>query len=741
METEIPLDMSTWSGELEGMIRQIQEETLLAVTAGLFLASLGVLGGVAWTSQIYWALTTTAGLAMLGAVAWAIRKWHFLASAWLLVLGTSTAIAAAIVWGRLPVAVYLLVIPVGLATLIISRIAGVATGGIVTVSLFFLPWFGRVGLDQKAVTVILLWSAVGMIWLTFRPLISTLRWAWFGYQRSQVLLDQARDTQAQLLQTLEQLTEANVQLTRMNQVAQSLRLVAEEERRIKEQFVANVSHELRTPLNMIIGFCEMITQSPRSYSNTLPPSLLADLAVVLRNSQHLSSLIDDVLDLSQIEAGQMTITRERVSLADIVQSAAIAVRPLYDSKSLYLRTDLPNSLPEIFCDRTRIREVFLNLLSNAGRFTDSGGVTVRAWQEEQSVVASVADTGKGISQEAQKKLFQPFQQLDVSIQRRYGGTGLGLSISKRFIELHEGAIWVESEEGQGTTFYFRLPVNPSAPTDPGALRWINPYQPYEEHPHRTALPTVSIPTRLVVVEQGHSMQRLISRHWSNMEIIPAASLDEAIQGLKECPANLILVNQPSNCEKLTTPGPLPENLPVILLDVPGNEWMASNLGIQEYLLKPISHEALLGALERLNHPIKTVLIVDDEPDALQLFSRILASSGRGYRVLRAMNGQQALEILLSERPDVMLLDLVMPDMDGFQTLARKNQDPRLGDIPVILTSARDPVRGPIVSKTLTVTTQRGLSLQVVVDCVGAIMAVFEKHGLTGALTLQETPAV
>jgi signal transduction histidine kinase len=740
METQNPVDRSTWSDELESMVQQIQEETLLFAVVGLFLTSLIILGGITGSHRVSWILTTTGGVALLGVAVRYLQKWNYLASAWLLVLGTATAIGGAIFWEKIPIAVYLLAVPAGLAVLTISRKAGIGIGVFISLGILLLSWFTQSSWEQKVITIMLVWSTIGMVWLALRSLISTIRWVWFGYHRNQVLLDRARDVQVQLLQTLEQLTEANIQYTRLNQLAQSLRLMAEEARRIKEQFVANVSHELRTPLNMIIGFCEMMTQSPKSYSMNLPPSLLADLTVVLRNSQHLSSLIDDVLDLSQIEAGQMTITRERSSLADIVQSAAIAVRPLYDSKNLSLGMDLPASLPEVFCDRTRIREVMLNLLSNAGRYTDAGGVTVRVWQERDDILVSVVDTGKGISPEAQKRLFQPFQQLDVSLQRRYGGTGLGLSISKQFIELHEGAIWVESTEGQGTTFFFRLPINPPIPIDPGALRWINPYAPYAERPERVPLPPVTVPPRLVVVEQGHTVQRLISRQWSHLEIAPAASMQAAIEGLQECPANLILVNQPYGHETLVDPMSLPENIPVVLLDIPGNESVASDLGVQEYLLKPISRAALLSALERLNRPIKTVLLVDDEPDALQLFSRILASSERGYRVLRAMNGQQALEILQAERPDVILLDLLMPEMDGLQVLSAKNQDPELRNIPVILTTARDPVSGPMVSKTLTVTTQGGLSLPLVLDCVGAITAVFAKHGLTGALTPQGTPA-
>ena len=173
--------------------------------------------------------------------------------------------------------------------------------------------------------------------------------------------------------TLEDLASANVQLARLNQLAQGMRHAAEDARRAKEEFVANVSHELRTPPNMIVGFSEMMLQAPQTYGKKIPSALLADLAVIQRNSQHLSSLIDDVLDLSQIEVGKMALTKERVAFQEVVQAAVTAVRPLFDSKGLHLKTEVPGDLPLVFCDRTRIREVVLNLLSNAGRFTEHGG--------------------------------------------------------------------------------------------------------------------------------------------------------------------------------------------------------------------------------------------------------------------------------------------------------------------------------------------------------------------------------
>ncbi|MEJ5199908.1 MAG: ATP-binding protein, partial [Anaerolineae bacterium] len=502
--------------------------------------------------------------------------------------------------------------------------------------------------------------------------------------------------------------------------------IAEDARRVKEEFVANVSHELRTPLNMIIGFSEMITQSPQTYGQALPPALLADLKVILRNSQHLSRLIDDVLDMSQIDAGQMALTRERASLGEIIEAAAVAVRPLYASKGLSLDIEVADGLPSVFCDPTRIREVVLNLLSNAGRFTERGGVRVRAWQEGEDVVVSVADTGPGIAPADQERLFRPFQQADGSIRRRYGGTGLGLSISKGFVELHGGKMWVESEPGRGTTFFFRLPIGLPMPAPAAATRWLNPYEPYEPRARPQSFRPAPVRPQLVVVEQGNVLQRLLTRYAENAEVVSAPSLDAALNTLSQTPAAALLVNDiraGEALERLLASGALPFGMPALFCALPGQEEAIGALGVADYLVKPISASALLAALDRLERPVRTILIADDEPDALQLFRRILASAERGYRVLRASDGKEAWDILRQKRPDVLLLDLVMPEMDGFQLLAAKSQDPELRDIPVILTSARDPLGQPIASNSLMVARGGGLSAQQLLACIEALLGI------------------
>jgi signal transduction histidine kinase/CheY-like chemotaxis protein len=601
-------------------------------------------------------------------------------------------------------------------------LAIVSSAGLVAVPMALLP----VPTAARVVTLIGMWAVVSLILVTLRTLEARLEWAWTSHEHSLQLLREARATQARLYQMAEDLGEANLQLNRLNRLAQALRQTAEDERSAKERFVANVSHELRTPLNMIIGFSEMITEAPEAYGDNIPPALLADLNVVLRNSQHLSSLIDDVLDMSQIEVGQMALTKERASLADITESAAVAVRPLYNSKGLTLRTDIPEDLPPILCDRTRIREVLLNLLSNAGRFTERGGVEIQARREENTAIVSVTDTGPGIAEEHRDRLFTPFEQLDGSIRRRYGGTGLGLSISKSFVELHDGKMWVESEVGRGTSFVFSLPIDPPPPLESGVLRWFNPYAPAEDRPQPRRVETGQVRPRVVLVEEGDSMQRLLGRYLDGIEIVSSPTLEQAYDELSRTPAQVLLINDlyiGDTLERLRGAGTLPYGIPAIVCSIPGTGQASDALGAFDYLVKPISRKALLACLDRLEAPVSKILLVDDEPDALQLFGRMLSEAGRGYQVVRASNGAQALEFLRQDPPDAVLMDLVMPDVDGFQLLAIKNRDPDLAHIPVILISARDPLGQPILSNSLAVTSRRGMSAHEILACIDALSRI------------------
>lgn len=569
-------------------------------------------------------------------------------------------------------------------------------------------------------------------WASTRTLLTTTQWSLHSYEQAWEKMEEAREHRLELRQVQEDLIKANQELARLSDRLKAMYQVAEEARRAKEEFVANVSHELRTPLNMIIGFSEAITESPHIYGNGLPPKLLADISTIRRNSQRLSKLVDDVLDLSQIEAGRMALSKERVSLQEVVDDAALAVGPLFESKGLYLEMDVSADLPPIFCDVTRVSQVVTNLLSNAGRFTEQGGVRLQARREGNEIVVSVNDTGPGIAPGDQERLFEPFQQLDGSIRRQHGGSGLGLSISKRFVEMHRGRMWLESKVGVGTTFYFSLPIETpflAQTTSAGdARRWFNPYESaeYRLRTRRSKAPAPVVVSRFVLVEKEGALGRLLKHYLDDLEIISVRDIRDAVHELDHSPAQALIVNAaPSEMkpEEMGRLANLPYGTPVLTCWVPGDDEAAKRLGVIRYLVKPIARETLLSTIEELGEDARSILLVDDHPDALQLFSRMLASGERSYDILQARNGQRALSLLRQRRPDVMLLDLIMPKMDGFQVLQEKSQDPTIRDIPVIVISARDPANGPVVSTTMTVGCSGGISVRNLLACIRAVSEI------------------
>jgi len=680
---------------------------------------------------------------LLAAVGWLVYRRQAEAGRWFAVLSAAAAVLLAHFWLGVPGALAMAAAPAAAAIGVLGL--GAAAAIAVGQSALLLSLSSAAAIDAQAVALplIALWTTFGALAAVHLSTRQATQWSWEYFVRARDLVEQARDRQAELASALDQLAHANQQLTRLNLLADGLRRAADDARLAKEQFVANVSHELRTPLNMIIGFSEMILESPETYGASVPPALLADLTVIRRNAQHLAELIDDVLDLSQIEADQMALTKEPAVLSEIVEAAVEAVRPLFESRHLRLAAEAPDNLPDVHCDRTRIREALLNLLSNAGRFTEHGGVQVRVQQDGEDVVVSVSDTGPGIAAEHLDRLFQPFQQVDGSIRRRYGGTGLGLSISKRFIEQHGGRIWVESQQGAGTTFFFRLPIGADRPGSASSARWLVPD--WEFHQRTDASPTVKTPVRarLVVLEAGNSLKRLLKRYAGDVDIAAVDDLADALHELSAGLTQALLINDASPSETLDRldAATLPYGVPVVACSVPGADESAHALGVAGYLVKPISKEALLAALDRLNLRAGTLLIVDDEPDALRLLQRMLHSSGRGYRVLRARDGQEALKLLGQYRPDVILLDLVMPNMDGFQLLRIRSQDARLQGIPVIVISARDPLGQPIVSRALAVTRRGGLSVHALLSCIRAITQVLAVPGpATEELRGQQAPA-
>jgi len=639
-----------------------------------------------------------------------------------LITGALVAVLLTITW--LQGAYALFVLPVTLATIILGWRAGCILSAVVSGLLILQPFNVLVGGNsgENAVAVFLINASWWVGWFHESAHEAMFVQLFGYYQRAQGLLEEARDQRLTLNQANEDLAEAYRQVTRLNELLRASQAEIEATRRTKEAFVANVSHELRTPLNMIIGFSEMILNAPGTY-NKLPNPLLADMSVIYRNSQHLAQLINDVLDLSQIEASQWALSRDWIDIGEIVREATQAVEPLYLTKGLTLNVDLPAPTPTVYCDHLRTRQILLNLLSNAGRFTRVGGVQVTAHCQTNYVIISVADSGPGIAREDQKRIFEPFQQLDTSTRRLHDGSGLGLSISKRLVELHGGKMWLESTPNIGSTFSFSLPRYADPTETTAVTRWFNPYSTYTP---RTRRPVFELPRpkpQILVLERADVLGHQINTYLDDVEVVSVQTVAALKLALASTTPGAILVNDPRVMDDwglIRRKMELPARTPVISCYVPGTVEACEHLHVVNYLVKPVTRDILLTTVAQIAHAKATLLVVEDSPEMAHLIARQLASADQGYRILRASDGRRALELLRENRPDAMLLDLGLPDQDGYQVLQAKNADPQLRTIPVIIISARDPLGEPVVTNRLRVEMVDGLSVRDIILSVTAI---------------------
>ncbi len=585
----------------------------------------------------------------------------------------------------------------------------------------------HVALDETTAifATALLWLGLMLTWAAAYPVRAALVWAWDSYLDALQRSEELRDRQGELNRVLASLNETCYRLEVANQELARARAAAEEARQLKTEFATNISHELRTPLNLIIGFSEILMNaSVGDGKASLSPAMRADVDVIHRNALHLSNLIDDVLDLSQVDAGRMGLHKERACLATIVAEAVSAISRLYEARGLTLTNEVPDDLPALFVDRTRIRQVLINLLNNAARFTTNGGATVRAHQDGLNLVVEVADTGVGIAPDDLPKVFEEFRQLDGSTRRPHDGSGLGLAICKRFVELHGGAIWAESERGKGTVFAFSLPLIgnvASATLRPEWDTWVR-------------LPSAAEPERSVVlVSPDEQIHRLFQRYLDAYRILPAAQVDEAQDLFRQTPVHgVVLTTHPRAdlSEQLGRLRSVPRGVPVITCSLPTSTSLGEGLGVAEYLMKPISRDRLLQALARVGKKARVILVVDDDPEMVRLLARMIRSGPRRYQVLRAYGGYGALDLLHERRPDVVILDLVMPDLDGYGVLGEMRRFEELRGVPVIAVTARGYETETVAAGALSITREGELSVGELMTCLRSSLDAITKTSST-----------
>ena len=473
--------------------------------------------------------------------------------------------------------------------------------------------------------------------------------------------------------------EATSRIERMNDELILARREAETARASKARFAATASHEIRGPLNLILGFSKMMALSPERYGAPLPRAYHADIDAIYRNSQHLAALVDDILDLSQVEANKLPLVKDRVDLKeDVIKKAGDIVQPLAERKGLYLRQEVAEDLPWILADAVRLRQVLLNLLTNAIRFTEQGGITVCADRQDDVLLVSVQDTGLGIPAEEMPKLFQEFSQTHLPESSEAPSSGLGLSISKHLVELHGGKIWVDSNVNKGTSFYFTVPL-------PGfASRRASSMTTSSVRHHTVAHKTC------LIVHDDPGIARLLARYLENHRIVAIPDASEVLTLIEELHPQAILADRKVAEDISDKLAGTPFDVPIITCELPHVTHQDQLKGVISYLIKPIVPEILTAAIKEVDSGDGiTVLLVDDDPDAVRLMEMMLTLIPRPYKILRAYDGRQALELMQAVVPDIVFLDLLMPGMDGRQTIVHMQADERLRQVPVVVVTAQD----------------------------------------------------
>jgi CheY-like chemotaxis protein len=488
----------------------------------------------------------------------------------------------------------------------------------------------------------------------------------------------------------------------------------EEASRMKSEFLANMSHELRTPLNAIIGFSEVLKDG---LLGELEPKQKEYVNDIFTSGNHLLLLINDILDLSKVEAGKMTLELEPQQVATLIQAGLQVVREKATTHQLRLTVDLAaglDDLGDVWLDQRKIKQILYNLLSNAVKFTPEGGeVRVTAQRVGQASVPygnhehylelAVSDTGIGIGTDDQARLFQPFTQIDSTLARRYAGTGLGLAMVKRLAELHGGAVALQSIPGKGSTFTVWLPWRTDGgkqgerPLDTQAVP--APTSVIEDTVQPELPPSVGQPLALIIEDDDQAAELLrLQLDSAGFRIVRAATAESGLQlAALECPDLVtldIMLPDMDGWDFLKRFKKYPQyaGVPVVIVSIVADRNRGLSLGASQVLQKPVSRKGLARALAAAGIPVgndgrqRTVLVVDDDPKAVKLLGSYLDSAG--YRVLSAIDWQEGIDLARREHPDLIVLDLLMPEVNGFEVVEALKRDAVMATIPIVIVTAK-----------------------------------------------------
>lgn len=643
----------------------------------LVILFIGVSGLTAWNALIqnpFSNLTFFFFLSLLGlgiGIQFLLDK-HLLLAQHVMVWGLTASLLIAMGLFTTPWLPFFSLLLVFISAMLISGSEWVVAGLIALIA----AWLDYNGLRAYPLSnlLTLLALAVAIAWLTVGTLYTAMQWIQNTQQNADSLLDEVRNHRAELSRVLKSSELANALLRHTQRDLIMARKQAEEARLLKEQFAANISHELRTPLNLIMGFSEVMHHSPQLYGPVdWSPTLRRDVHHIYHNSRHLVGMIDDILELSRSEMAAFTLNKQLTSVADLLRETAEIAENFFRDTSVALTLEIAPNLPALAMDRTRMRQVLLNLLKNAQRFTQQGSVSLHARRLEDDLLITIRDTGSGISEEKLPHVFDAFYQIDFSLNQRYQGAGLGLSISKHFVEAHDGRIWVESQEGVGSTFSLTLPINPlpaplsAPPSDRSTPQWP---------PARPCILLLDFDPVVVTLIKG------VLKSYQIVSVSTMKPLQQAI--MQHHPQLMVRNILPSTPHK-----PIDITLPIPLIEcaLPSRSWMTTELAVEAILIKPITSEQLLREIERLGN-IKNILVIDDNREFYQLIKRMLAATPQPFEVRHAYDGVEGLSMMAQQRPDLVLLDMVISDHENSTGLRDEiRQHPELATIPVIILTA------------------------------------------------------
>ena len=457
----------------------------------------------------------------------------------------------------------------------------------------------------------------------------------------------------------------------------------------KSSFIANMSHELRTPLNAIIGYSEMLAEEAQEANLD---EFVQDLSKINNSGKHLLNLINDILDLSKIESGKMQIYLENASILEIAQNIEAMVIPLFSKNGNILKIECSKDIGYWQTDVTKIRQSLLNLLSNANKFTDKGIITLhidRVMKEDkQFIQLKVSDTGIGMTPEQLNRMFQAFSQADASTTRKYGGTGLGLFITKSFCTMLGGFIKVESVVDKGTTFTMEIPTD---------IDMLEDDKSSEQSVDNNVVTVNELDKRKVlVIDDEQKVHEFLTKEFAekNFKIIHAYNGEDGLTLCRQTLPDVIILDviMPKMdgwaVLKILKSDDKLKNIPVIMSSLMTDSALGSALGAQEFISKPINMNSLFNVLNKhISNSAPHVLVVEDDPNSRSMVVRALKK--QSWRITEATNGIEALQRIKEDIPTVILLDLMMPEMDGFEVVAQLKNNPEWCNIPVIIITAKE----------------------------------------------------